>query len=669
MSDSTINNIELTIPTTPNEETVEITHDAIDSKMTPEDFRAAVDFRLPREKQYWDRLNIKSRQERNAKYYAGDQIDKASLRDDQEKWSENILLRNTETRISLVTSRTPELTASPTYKNEKTRSYALNVRRMLQAEWQITQLMQLMVSRGVRNHEINLLGVFKLGYDSETGEYWTEETQATDLVISKKGDFVAQYIKDKDLGYLLDTFPEKKTEILQHYGISTISAMTKQVLSSPVEYLEVWLDEVVGWKLGEIVLGLENNPHFDRVGQDVPLPPDPNQQPQLDPATGQPIQAPPQTKKVFFNHFKKAKHPYLFLQYINRGIHVFDDTTLLEQGIGLQDWVNKRKRQIGLNADSTNGHWVSSGDFISQEEFDKIDGSIDQKIWLQNGKPSDGLSKVTGQPLPDYVYNDLIDSRQSLNTLMGVENATLGAETNNNTLGQDQMQKQQNMGRADGYVRLCIEVFAQKWYEFMYHLYLVYQTDEKAIAMPEETDMENDNITFSRDEVPLIQLKNGDTVPVPMVFQVKAGSTLPADEAFEYKRAQDNADRYAPIDYFKKIGEPNPRELAKNFLISQADPFFMFQDDPQVKALQQKLMQQKQAEMQTQQDQQAQQSDQQHAQAMKMQELKQTQANTKGSTPEGVSAALHDEMRKAGIDPKQFMQKNGAAAGGSMMTA
>jgi hypothetical protein len=56
--------------------------------------------------------------------------------------------------------------------------------------------------------------------------------------------------------------------------------------------------------------------------------------------------------------------------HINTTDHAYDDTTILEQGIGLQNWINKRKRQIGENADAANGVWVTSGDFISQEEFD-----------------------------------------------------------------------------------------------------------------------------------------------------------------------------------------------------------------------------------------------------------------------------------------------------------
>ena len=41
----------------------------------------------------------------------------------------------------------------------------------------------------------------------------------------------------------------------------------------------------------------------------------------------------------------------------------------------------------------------------------------------------------------------------------------------------------------------------------------------------------------------------------------------------------------APIDYFRMAGQPNPRELAKNFILWQEDPYSFFQDDEDVMAM------------------------------------------------------------------------------------
>lgn len=636
---NTLSGITANIP--PNQEQVQVTDDAVFVKMTEAEFSEAVDKQLIRIEQYESEVKIKKRQATNKLYFEGDQLDLSSLRDDQEKWVENALLRNIETLVSIYTSQIPEQTATPAYKNDKTRAFAATVRRIGQTEWEVRQAMQPKVSKGIRNHQKNLVAVFQLGYDPETKRFWTEEVPATELKISKHRDFIVRYIKDKDLGYLLDLFPNKANEIKQYYGIGPGLDVTKKMRNSPVEFIQVWTDEVIGWRLGQnLVLDLQNNPHFDYDGQEF--------------STMNP-DGTPNVQKVFFNHFEKPKAPFLFLNHINTTGHTYDDTTLLEQGIGLQNWINKRKRQIGENADAANGVWVTSGDFISEEEFMKIEGGINEKIWLENGMPANGIARITGNSLEDFVYNDLLDSRNALNQLMGVENATLGAETNNKTLGQDVMQRQQNVGRAGGYVRDGIEKLAQEWYEYMYHMYLVYRTDEESIAVPEDDDIDTDNVIFSRSSVPVIQKKDGTMIPVPIIIRVKGGSTLPKDEIMDYNRAQQNKDLYAPIDYFKKIGESNPRELAKNKLVYDLDPTWAFKDDPDVVQITQAMAQKAQMAAQA-------------AGGPTAPPIEdrgdmnsQPAQDPNGSNPKGVANAMQAIMKEKGISPDQLNGRASAA--------
>lgn len=647
MDESTQNSMPVTgAPIEPNIEQVEQTDDALYSDMSPEEFSSAIDKNLLRMSKYEGEIKLKKRQSTNKMYYEGDQLDVTSLRDDQEKWVENAILRNIETFVPIATSRIPELSTTPAYKNEKTRSYSGDVRRILQTEWETLQTMQPKLSKGIRNHQKNLVAVFQLGYDPETGSIWTEEIPATEIKISKHKDFLIKYVKNKTLGDLFDMFPDKVKEIKQYYGWGDSIEITKQMRSSPCEYIEAWNHKVVGYRLGtNLVLGLDKNPHWDYKGQEFStgqpqIDPDTGQ-PAIDPATGQPLQ--PQSTKVFFNHLKTIKWPFIFLYHINTTGHAYDDTTILEQSIGLQNWINKRKRQIGENADAANGVWVTSGDFISQEEFDKIEGGINEKIWLENGIPANGIARITGNSLEDFVYNDLIDSRKALNELMGINAATLGTQTDNDTLGKDVMDRQQSMGRIDGYVRDGIERFAQEWYEYMYHLYLVYKTDETSIAIPEDDDMESDNIIFSREAVPVIQKKDGTMIPVPLILRVRQGSTLPQDEVMEYNRAQQNKDIMAPVDYFKKIGEANPRELAKNALINSMDPTWFFKEDPDIIELTNAMAQKAQMAA-SQADAQANAGKQPPAPSM---DQRDAQANGE-STPEGVAKAMRSQMNQQG---------------------
>lgn len=571
--DTVINSIGLNTATPPNQEMAEIQESSLYPMMKEEDFAVLVTNKITEAQKWWNKARLSERQDINFKYWVGDQVNKSDLRDDLEKGADNVIFRNTETLIPIVTSRVPELTVTPAVKNEETRDYASSVKRIDETEWEVYQNMQMLVGRGVRNHQLNFIAVFQLGYDPVEDKFWTEEIYAKDLVIDRYGRFVARYIKDETVKDLMQKFPEKKEEIIKELGLPTSDTGLKNHLDSPIEYIEAWTDEVVGWKLNNLVLGVEKNPHFDYDGEEF------KGKDEVDPTTGAVI---PTTQKVYYNYFKVPKMPFIFLTYFNRGIQVIDDTSLIEQGIGPQDWINKRKRQIGANADSMNGHWISSGDYISQEEFDKINGGIDEKIWLESGMPSQGIMHVTGQPLPDYIYNDLIDSRNVLDNLMGTHSTTRGEASGSKTATQDIMAKDQDYGRVDGYIRNGIEVLAQKWYEYMYHMYLVYRVEETEIAIPEDDDFESDNVIFSRERVPLFKKKNGEISLVPLIFKVKQGSTLPKDEVSEMVKADKIKDIVSPIDYFKKLGESNPRELAKNALMWKEDPFSYFVNDKDV---------------------------------------------------------------------------------------
>lgn len=608
----------------PNQEQVELYEDGLSVDMSEEAAAKSVDEQIDRARNYWQKFSYEDRQKKNLKYYQGYQIDTSALRDDQEKSIENDLFRNIETIVPIATSRTPELTATPAYKNEDIAEYSGNVVRVLQAEWEIKQGMQKKMGHAIRNHQTLFVGVMKVGFDPETEKFWTKEIAATDLVISKDGQFVAQYIKDETLGDMLDKFPEKQQAIMKEFGVS-VSIPTESLRSSQVEYIEAWDNRanVLIWKYKKLILAIDKNPHFDYDGS-VPPPPDPDLDEQPSQAPAQPgmigpqmgqaaapgmaqgmmSQMPPMPQngmtpaapvlemgqdgkplKVKYNHFDKPRHPFIFLTSISRGVHVLDDTTLLEQAIGPQDWINKRKRQIGMNADSTNGHWLSSGDFIDEEEFQKLTGGVNEKIWLNHGLPKDGFVKLTGEPLPGEVFQDLQDSRASLDNIMGTHDVTRGARTGAKTATQDMLQKDQDYGRVDGYVRDAVEVFAQEWFEYMYHMHLVYKLKKTAIAVVQDDDYEDDTICVGRQDVPIIKTFGGELIPVPLALQVKQGSTLPRDEVAEYQRAVQAKDILAPIDFFKLIGVPNPKTLYKNLLLHQLDPYtYFFPNDKDIQA-------------------------------------------------------------------------------------
>lgn len=572
---------------TPPQEGVEITDDHLSLKVDPAEFNRRAREQLSRANSLHDELRLTERRALNSRYWVGDQLNKADIPDDQEKNVENDLFRNLETWLSIVCAKRPEFNASAKLRNDITRSYADVVRTMVTSKW-IEQQMQKKLTAGVRNHQVNFGVCFKRGFNTQTGRTWTEEVDMNMLRVSKDGTFLAEYITDQTVGDVIARFPGKTQELLTALGVRT-RTVPEDLKSSPITYIEIWTDELVGWIYETVTLGMSKNPHFDRQGQDIPAPLDQEQMMAL-----QQMGQQPPTQQVFFNFFDNPRMPYQFITFFNRGKHKkIDDTTLLEQGIGLQDWINKRKRQIGMNADSTNGHWVGSADYLNEEQFNRLAGGINEKIFLAKGKPADGFAKIVGEPLPDYIFSDLQDSRAALDNLMGIHDITRGETSNNKTLGQDQLQAGQDFGRHMPYTRDGIEEFAREWAEWEYHLQLVYGDGPMAVAIPETDDTgEQDNLIFDKAQVPLVKMRDSKLIPVPMLFAVQEGSTLPTNEAFEYQKAHYMVDRLSPLDFFKKMGERNPKQLWKNQLMAATDPWSFFKDDPDVQAMLQAKAQQ-----------------------------------------------------------------------------
>lgn len=560
---------------------VDIEESTLAVGMDEEEFVTFVEVRRANVKKYQGEIKLRPRQKVNKRYYLGDQVNKDDLRDDAEFGVDNAIFRNMETFVPIATARVPELMATPKYKNEETKEYAGDIKSKLQVEWEDIHNMKYRMGQLIRRHNMDFLGVGMFGRD-EKG-IWFEIIPGDKIEISKDGSFVYRTIDNEKLKDVVAKFPDKKTEIFAALGYKAGSEPSKKILDSEVVYGEVWTDELVGWIFQErVVLGIEQNPHFDYEGSMVEVPTG-----NMLPNPMNPMQMMPEYEEVEvkYNHFDSPRMPFVFLSNWNLGEHVHDDTTLIEQAIGLQDWINKRKRQIGLNADSTNGHWVTSADYMNQDEFAKIQGTIDEKIFLKKGIPKDGIMKVYGGSLPPDVYNDLNDSRNSLDNVMGTHATTRGEKSGVQTATQEVSQKQSDYGRVDGYVRDGVERFAKDWFEYYYHLCLLYSDEEDSIAIPDEDDMDNDNVNFSKETIPIIRKKSGEFIPVPLVFRVQEGSTLPHNEVVEYEMAFKVRDQLSPIDFFKKIGFSNPKELYKNFLISQHNPYQFFEGDEDIQKL------------------------------------------------------------------------------------
>jgi len=360
------------------------------------------------------------------------------------------------------------------------------------------------------------------------------------------GSYVGEYRTDTAAN-LISRFPEKSDYI------------TKKIdgkLGTNVQYIEWWHDDYFFTTLDDEVLSKSKNPHYNYDTKELQTVVD-----EFGIETPQEVDVPGQ------NHFARPKKPYFFLSIFNLGKHPHDDTNLIQQNLPLQDLINKRLRQIDINADNANGGVIVSGDYFTKEQATLVGRALRKgaAIWQNTGSVQDGLKRDTGAPLPPFIYESLVDYRNELRNIFGTRGSTPQGTMNEQTVRGKLTIKGQDSDRIGGGISTYLEQFSDKVFNYFVQLMYVY-----------------------------------DNEPPQGKFQVgiKEGSMIPKDPVTQRNEAIDlwTGGALDPITFFEKLEFPDPVQTAKQLYLWKADPIQLFPDLAAAQAEQMALQQQQMAE-------------------------------------------------------------------------
>jgi len=501
------------------------------------------------------------RAKQNRKYWLGEQIDESKLKDHQAKIVNNLMFRNMETMLPVITQNTPTPKIISSNK-----PYAKSLQKILVNCWEVQDQMLDKNRKSVRANFLDLLGVIKYRYDVDSDEVVYEFVKTRNLMIDKSPDvesinFVAEFIDEFTLTEVLNKYPKKKKELLKDLGILETDY---DKLGSKLTYVEFHTPEISVWKCGNVILDKSKNANWD-WGNSMET--DENGI----------------TNKVSYNLWKKPRVPYIFFSTFSLGESLFSDTSFIEQTIKLQDSVNKRKRQISDNADEANGTLIGSGDGISKDEFSKIDDEPNLKIWISSGNINNVIGRVQGNMLPQYVYQDMMHSETAVDDLWGTHAITRGASSGEATATQDVLQQKQDYGRIDDIVK-AYEDFNEQYYQSRFQMMLVHYTEPHTFSFDDEDDLEitRDDIIkeFSKTIVRKTSDIVGQTEEVtegkfrPPIIMVKRGSTLPTDDMTTRNEAIALAKmgKISDIDLYEQLDYPNAKEMAYRAFLQLSAP-------------------------------------------------------------------------------------------------
>ena len=271
------------------------------------------------------------------------------------------------------------------------------------------------------------------------------------------------------------------------------------------------------------------------------------------------VQQPVQYKPYFFNYFDSPRKPYIFATIFNNENTPIGRTDMITLSAELQRGIDKRKMDIDENCELANGVLKIDSSVMDKANAQRIRFETKGIIWGKGVK--DGVTRETGQALPQMVFDDMIDSRNEIDNIMAASSAFRGEREGQETKAGRLALIQQSYLRLNELVQVTDYVYKEIFEWGMQLAKTRYTEYHYAKWMGKEG---------AREVIELIQ----DDFETGSEVTVIAGKTLPVDDEFKFEQAQLDFKQGALglTDYLDISKYDNSKELAKNAVLYHINP-------------------------------------------------------------------------------------------------
>lgn len=436
---------------------------------------------------------------------------------------------------------------------------------------------------GLRNLYFGRLLVIKAFWNPTLGYAGDFDFSARDprkVRISKhakneeESEFVIEEITDT-LSAVCKRFPNKKKDIIDILGYSEADIYIK---NPEITYKEAWIGDYLVCKYQEIILCKVKNPYFDWDGllmtkeemetekeiigedrrsffQDVKLAQAQRRPEGMETETVSEVS----TEAYYFNYFDKPRKPYIFATIFNNENKPIGRTDMISLSASLQRGIDKRKQDIDENCELVNGVIIVDSTVMDKSDAQALRFEARGILWGKNVKA--GVDRLTGEPLPQMVFDDMIDSRSEIDNIMAASSAFRGEREGQETKAGRLALIEQSFMRLNELVQV-VDYVSGEAFAWAYQLSKINYTEEHYAKW-----LGKDNATQI---LGFIQ----DDFLTGTEIEVIPGKTLPQDAQFRFERAQADvaAGILSPIDYMEEAGYPNPKQLAENAVLYKQNP-------------------------------------------------------------------------------------------------
>ena len=498
--------------------------------------------------------------------------------------NDNRIFVNTESVINTLIANPPKPNVLPATDSQESKAVATSVEKYLSIKFERLNVRD-SLARGLRYLYFTRMVVLKPFWNNDKNDFDVcaidprKVRFAKDSTNEESSHFAIEEVTD-GLSSLIARFPDSEEELLKTSGYTENDLL---IQDPQVTYKECWVGDYFIVKYKTMILKRSRNPYWDWDG--VLLTKDEldavdNEQTNLkdkiqilDAASREGRTNPDPNREIVegeddttityeayrFNYFDRPRKPYIFATVMGDEKTPIGRTSLIEQATPLQKGINHRKKQIHENADVMNGVVKVESGVMKKAQAMAIQYNPKGVIW---GKGvTTGVSREAGVPLPNFVFEDMQDSRQALDNIMAVSSAFRGEREGQETMGGRLALIERSFFRLNEMVQLVDylseEMFAW-WMQMMKSRYterhyVKYMGDEEALKAVELT--RND-------------IEDG------LELRVIPGKTLPNDRQFRFERAQQDfgAGALSLVDYLEEAGYESPLEKAKNAVQYAQDP-------------------------------------------------------------------------------------------------
>jgi len=590
------------------------------NQMKDDELSKLIDNRWASSDELWD--VVKSTYEQNVAVYSnkGSWLDAVPYT--RKPWvvQANRIFVNMEAVINSLIANPPGINILPGRSGQETQDFARGLEKFMKKKL-VDRNVKETSRKALRNLYFGRLYVVKAFWNPVIDDFDFRAIDPRNVRFGKystkeqDSEFGIEEIED-NLCSVVERFPDKKAELMKKFGFADGEDGERElyVRNPDVKYKEAWVLDHVVFKLDNIILGKIKNPYWDWKGilltqeerdqlatltgearrqymQPIKLDQDNRRAAmaaqeaaetstaegqeettaaeagEMDPSVPEatpevqaaPAQAPVEYTPYYFNYFDSPRKPYIFATVFNNENSPVGRTDMIQLASSLQRGVDKRKMDIDENCEMSNGILKVDAGVMPKSDAQRIRFQTKGIVWGKGVK--DGVTRETGAALPQMVFDDMIDSRTEIDSIMAATSAFRGERQGQETKAGRLALIQQSYLRLNELVQVVDYTYGEMYGWAMQLSKSRYTEYRSAKWQGEEGDQE---------EMEIIQDDFEDGQEVIVI----PGKTLPVDDEFKFEQAQNDVKDgvISPVDYLKIAQYDDPKDMAKNAVAYQMNP-------------------------------------------------------------------------------------------------